>query len=127
VIVLDTHAWIWLTSAPERLCRRARAAIDSDTELLVPAISCWEVAMLVRKSRLELDRDVPIWIRQALAQPRIDPAPLLAESAARAAELDPFHGDPADRPIVATAVHHRAVVLSKDERLRWCDAVDTVW
>jgi PIN domain nuclease of toxin-antitoxin system len=127
VIVLDTHAWIWWTAEPGKLSKRARAAIEVTDELLVPAISCWEVAMLVAKERLELDRDVLVWIRQALAQPKIELAPLVPEIAVRSAALDRFQGDPADRLIVATALHHRAVVASKDERIRECEQVDVVW
>ena len=127
MIVLDTHAWIWWTSAPGRLSKKARAALDSGGELLVAAISCWEVAMLVQKKRLELDRDVLVWIRQALAQPRVDLAALSPEIAVRAAGLGDFHGDPADRLVVATALHHRAVILSKDKRIRSCELVDVVW
>jgi PIN domain nuclease of toxin-antitoxin system len=57
VIVLDTHVWIWWTSSPSSLSKRARAALERDDELLVPAICCWEVGMLVAKKRLELDRE----------------------------------------------------------------------
>ena len=127
MIVLDTHAWIWWTSSPAALSKRARAAIDAGGDLIIPAISCWEVAMLVAKKRLELDRDVLVWLRQALAQPRIELAPLLPEIAARSAALGEFHGDPADRLIVATAIHHRAMLVSKDERVRATDLVDVVW
>lgn len=127
MIVLDTHVWVWWTSSPEKLSRRARSAIDEGGELLVSPISCWEVAMLVTKKRLDLDRDVLVWIRQALAQPRVDLAPLSPDIAVRAASLHGLHGDPADRLIVATALHHRAVVLSKDERIRSSELVDVVW
>jgi PIN domain nuclease of toxin-antitoxin system len=127
VIVLDTHVWIWWTSSPSSLSKRARAALERDDELLVPAICCWEVAMLVAKKRLELDRDVLVWLRQALAQPRIELAPLTVEIAARSAELGEFHGDAADRLIVATAVQQRAVLVSKDERVRSTELVDVVW
>lgn len=127
MILLDTHAWLWWTSSPGKLSRRARAAIDEGDELLVSAISCWEVAMLVAKKRLELDRDVLVWLRQALAQPRIDLEPITPEISVRAANLEAFHGDPADRLIVATAIGRGAVVLSKDERVRSCELVDAVW
>jgi PIN domain nuclease of toxin-antitoxin system len=127
VIVLDTHAWIWWISSPERLSKKARSAIDASNELVVPAICCWEVAMLAAKRRLELDRDVLVWLRQALAQPRIELEPLSPEIAVRSASLDLAHGDLADRMILATALHRRAPLISKDDRLRASREADVVW
>jgi predicted nucleic acid-binding protein len=39
----------------------------------------------------------------------------------------PFHGDPADQIIVATARHERAVLVTKDRNLRRYPHVQTVW
>jgi PIN domain nuclease of toxin-antitoxin system len=128
VIVLDTHVWIWWISAPRKLSLRARRAIDEARELAVSAISLWEVAMLVAKSRLELDRDVGLWMRQALAAPRVLLASLSPEIAARSTKLGrDFHGDPADRLIVATALELNAALVTKDDRLRSFERVVTVW
>jgi PIN domain nuclease of toxin-antitoxin system len=128
VIVLDTHVWIWWISAPRKLSLRARRAIDEARELAVSAISLWEVAMLVAKSRLELDRDVGLWMRQALAAPRVSLASLSPEIAARSTKLGrDFHGDPADRLIVATALELNAALVTKDDRLRSFERVVTVW
>jgi PIN domain nuclease of toxin-antitoxin system len=128
VIVLDTHAWIWWISAPRKLSLHARRAIDEAKEVAVSAISLWEVAMLVAKSRLELDRDVGLWMRQALAVPQVLLAPLSSEIAVRSTKLGrDFHGDPADRLIVATALELDAALVTKDDRMRSWEKVVTVW
>jgi PIN domain nuclease of toxin-antitoxin system len=57
LILLDTHAWVWWNAAPNQLSARARQSIDSSDGIGVSAIRCWEIAMLVAKPRLELDRD----------------------------------------------------------------------
>ena len=57
MIVLDTHAWIWWVAVPDKLSARAHHAIDAAEALGVCAISCWEVAMLVARRRLEFDRE----------------------------------------------------------------------
>lgn len=52
MIVLDTHAWVWFVGDPDRLSRPARAAIQgslSDASIHLSSISCWEVALLVKK------------------------------------------------------------------------------
>jgi hypothetical protein len=56
MILLDTHAWIWWASQSPNLS--AAQAIAQETEIGVAAISCWEVAMLVNKSRLTLRAEV---------------------------------------------------------------------
>jgi len=128
VIVLDTHAWIWSLAEPRKLSARARAAIDRADALGVCAISCWEVAMLVSKQRLRLDRDTLLWIRQALAVPRTELLALTPEVAVASSRLpDDFPGDPADRLIAASALENRAEVVSKDARLQGWGGLATIW
>jgi PIN domain nuclease of toxin-antitoxin system len=129
VILLDTHVWVWWAAeAPRRLSARARHAIAESPSIAVSAISPWEVAMLVAKGRLELDRDVLVWIRQALALPRVTFVPLTPEIAVRSTRLGAgFPGDPADRILVATARELGASLVTKDEILRRAEGVRTVW
>jgi len=53
VILLDTHAWVWFVNGDARLSASAAHAIDRELRVGISAISCWEVATLVRKQRLE--------------------------------------------------------------------------
>jgi PIN domain nuclease of toxin-antitoxin system len=128
VIILDTHAWIWWAAEPARLSKRARGAIDGATQVGVCAVSCWEVAMLVARGRLVLDRDPLAWVEQALALPRAALIPLEPAIAVAAAQLDAsFPGDPADRMIAASALHHRAALVSKDARLHDRPGLRCIW
>ncbi len=129
MIVLDTHAWLWWASDPARLSRPARQAVERADRVGVCAISAWEVAMLVERSRIELDRDVRAWVRQALALERVQPLALGVEAAVEAALLDRerFAGDPADRIIYATARGAGAQLVTKDEALRHFDPARTLW
>jgi PIN domain nuclease of toxin-antitoxin system len=129
VTLLDTHAWIWLAAEPTLLSQRARKAIDKASQALaLSSISCWELAMLVERGRIALDRDPQSWIETSLAEFRIELLPLTPAIAVRSTQLGPgFHGDPADRLIVATALVHSATIVSKDQRLRDYPMVATVW
>ncbi len=92
-------------------------------------ISAWEVALLVARQRIELDREVRTWVRQALAEPGVEALPLTAEVAVSAAllEAEGLPGDPADRMIYATARAHGARLATRDEALRRFDASRTIW
>ena len=83
--------------------------------------------MLVDKARLELDRDVLVWVKQALAQPRCAFLPLTAEIAVAAARLGDEGGDPADRLIAATAISRHVPLVTKDQRLRRSTVLQTIW
>lgn len=126
MIVLDTHVWFWLVTAPERLTRAAVDAIDNADQLGVSAISCLEIAMLVEKGRIQLDRAPLDWLRAALSKPDAALLPIEPEVATLAATLA-MHGDPADRLIVATAMVRGAPLVTKDEAIRGLGFVQTVW
>ncbi|CAN5432567.1 type II toxin-antitoxin system VapC family toxin [soil metagenome] len=128
MIVLDTHAWIWLTSDPARLSATARAAVDDAESIGVCTISCWEVGMLVVAGRIRIDRDPRRWIRLALAVQGTTTLPPSAEIAVSAALLPAtFPGDPADRLIYATAVAHGVRLITRDERISAFDPQRTIW
>ncbi len=129
LIVLDTHAWLWWCSAPERLSHAAGEVIDAADRLGVCTISCWEVAMLTVRGRVELDRDVRAWIAQALALPRARTLELTSAVAVAAGLLEArnFPGDPADRIIYSTAEAVGARLVTSDRRMRDFDPRRTVW
>jgi PIN domain nuclease of toxin-antitoxin system len=128
LIVLDTHTWVWWVSCPDWLSAVARNLIDESEQLAVSPISLWEVATLVRRGRLKLNRDVEIWTRQALARPRLELIPISIDIALQAGGLpESVRGDPADRLIVATALMKRAKLVTKDARLHELQSVTCVW
>ena len=117
MIVLDTHAWLWWQAKSKHLSRRAQSEIEQAKSIGIPAICCWEVAMLVARGRLELDREILVWIKQALIFPKTQLLPLSPEIAISSQRLEDFHSDPADCMIVATALEHQATLISKDRKI----------
>jgi len=128
VIVLDTHAWLWLASAPKLLSPKARAAVERAARIGICPISCWELSAKVARGKLRLDREVRLWVRQALALPRVELLLLDEDIAVLAGQLGrELPGDPADRLIAATAIQLRAELVTKDRVLRACKALRTIW
>lgn len=106
MIVLDTHVWVWWAHDEQQLGPSQLSAIEaSQTDVIgLSAISCWEVAKLVERGRLELSRPVDEWLRLALGYPGIRLIELSPEIAVGSTQLPgKFHRDPADQIIVATA------------------------
>ena len=128
MIVLDTHAWIWWISDPDRLSRRAAREIRVAASVGVSAISCWEFTMLLAKGRIRLDREPLDWMREALAKPHVQLLPLTPAVAVGAMRLDDaLHGDPSDRIIVATAVIEAATLVTRDEKILAYAGVRSIW
>jgi PIN domain nuclease of toxin-antitoxin system len=129
VIVLDTHAWLWWMSSPERLSDDAAASIADATAIGVSTLSAWEVAMLASRGRISLDRDVSLWVKRALAEERVESLAPGVEIALDAGVLDArgFPGDPADRFIYATARAVDAPLITRDARIRAFAPSTTLW
>ena len=126
MIVLDTHALVWLNGEVWRLSASAHEAIRRERELGVSPISLWEVSMLWQYGRLKLDLPLEAWLERACAQPKIRLLPITAAIAARTARLD-IHGDPSDRIIVATALIHQCKLMTVDKTITDAKVVETIW
>lgn len=131
MIVLDTHAWVWVLTDPDKLSKRARQVIEksaSASKAYVSSISVWEVTMLAQRGRLALSRDVEDWLDDAQRLPLFEFVPVDNAIARRSVLLpEPLHADPADRIIVATALVIGARLVTKDQRLVDYPHATTVW
>ena len=126
-VLLDTHIWVWWLTPGSPLSAVEREALDklgAHGEISLAAISLWEAQMLHSKNRLELPVKFAEWIRRAaspdvVAVMSLDTEVVLALDALPAA----FHGDPADRLIVATARAHDLPLATHDAGIRKSRAV----
>ena len=129
-VLLDTHVLLWWQAESDRLSKRAREQITTAGRVLVSPISCWEVAMLIDKQRVSLDRPTAVWVRDLFTS-NVSPADLTPGVAVAAAELVDFHGDPADRFIYATARSLDCPLISQDQAVgryaRKDRSVSVIW
>jgi PIN domain nuclease of toxin-antitoxin system len=122
LLLLDTHAWIWLAiGAKEKfkssLLHKLEEAAQSDL-LRISAITPWEIAVLHRKERLRLAEDPLDWIRSTMRLTRTQLVPMTPEIAVESERLPGlFHGDPADRIIVASTIATDSILVTADRRI----------
>lgn len=121
LLLLDTHAWLWLVQGEQQFSDENLALIEQaarEARLRVSSISIWEVAMLEVKGRIALSLDCHTWVQQALAAPGLDLLTLEPDILIDSSRLPgAFHGDPADRIIVATARARGACLLTRDGKI----------
>lgn len=119
MLLLDTHVLVWLDEGNPRLGKIALQTIIealSSGQLGVATISFWEVAMLVEKQRLTMQTELDVW-RSDLLRTGLLEVPLRGTTAIRAGQLQLFHGDPADRMIVASAIENGATLMTADTKI----------
>ena len=119
-LLLDTHIWIWSHTAPERLGKRATAALgDESNTLWLSPISIWEFLLLGEQGRLKVQgRSSPsAWVDEALSRAPMHDAPLTREVAIRSRGVGIDHQDSADRFLAATASVYDLTLVTADERL----------
>jgi PIN domain nuclease of toxin-antitoxin system len=129
-VLLDTHIWVWWLTPGSPLSRAERDALDAIAgrrELFLPAISLWEVQVLHAKRRFKPPLPFAEWLARAADDRVISVLPLGAEVIFALDALPAsFHGDPADRLIVATARAHAMLLATHDAAIRRSRAVK-IW
>jgi PIN domain nuclease of toxin-antitoxin system len=122
LVLLDTHIWVWYVEGDRaRFSPRIEPVVEAAVErgdLLVSAISVWELAQLDTLGRLELSLDVRVWVARALAFPGVrlkGISPAIAIESTRLPGAP--HRDPADRMLIATARLTGATLVTCDTRV----------
>jgi len=128
VILLDTHALLWLMLDDAKLGREARQHIDlawRDHAIAVSSATFWEMSMLCARGRIELPMEPEEWRLELLRLGILD-IPIDSEIAVASQSLSNFHRDPADRFIVATCLKGRTLVTSDRKILQWPGKLDRI-
>jgi PIN domain nuclease of toxin-antitoxin system len=127
VIVADTHTWIWWLSNRSLLSATARQTLASET-IAVSPMTFWEVAMHAQRRRIQLDGPTLSWLVEAVERSGTIVLEMSIEVAVLAGTLQSDRvRDPVDRIVVATAMHHRLPLVTKDGDIRAAALVETIW
>lgn len=115
MIVLDTHIWVnWIVGGNGALPQSVVNAMSAESHLAISAISCFEVALLVKRGRLTLPLPLAEWLIEATVNSGVESLPITCEIASQSVAITDIHRDPADRIIIATAIVHDAKLASID-------------
>ena len=129
MILLDTHALIWLASQPEKLSKKAREAIrgaGQEGGVAISAITLWELAWLATHGRLDITGTAEAFVAKITSRTAI--RPITVKIAVLANQFPPIYSsDPCDRLIGATALEEGIALVTKDRRIRDSRQVKTIW
>ncbi len=130
VIVCDTNVLIFdalggkpLSAAVLRALNRATQA----AEVACSDISLWEMGQLIANGRIRVKAEPREAIELMLSKRNVRILPIDADIAVTAAGLLSGRTDPFDRIIAATALVHRATLISADDRLHGIPGLKTIW
>ena len=118
-LLLDTHIWIRYIEGDPSLKPGAVRLIESmrsKGRAFVSVISIWELALLVRKKKLDLPFSVEQWVKRALELPGIQLQAFTPQIAIESVQLpDSLNRDPSDRILVATARTQGFTLMTRDK------------
>ncbi len=122
-LLLDTHVWLWMVAAPNRLRPETRALLQRrDTTLYLSAASAWEMAIKHHLGKLPLPEHPRDFVPPRLLRDGVLSLQVDMRHALEVSGLPDHHNDPFDRILVAQARCEQLTLLTADEELTAYDA-----
>lgn len=117
-LLLDSHALLWALHSPGKLTPAARRAIEEGSNaVFFSAASVWEIAIKSGKRLLKIEDG----LLEAIREVGFVELPVRAAHAWEVKSLQPIHGDPFDRLLVAQARIERLTLVTRDQFLAGYD------
>lgn len=116
-LLLDTHAFLFAISAPERLSPAVRSALeDPSITRWVSAVSLWEIAVRIQIGKLALPSE-PEFYHEHLRRMHASVLPVEARHTFELMRLPLLHRDPFDRLLIAQARTDGLLFVTRDSAL----------
>lgn len=128
VIVVDTQTIVWWLQGSKRLSRLAARTIQSEDEIAIPDICCWEIGQLVIRGRVRFTAPLAGVLEELLSEPGLFLQPITPAIGFRASGLSLNRAmDPADQIVAATALEMDLPLVTSDARLQQFPGLRTIW
>ena len=116
--LLDTHIWLWAATEPHKLSSEVHRLLSNpEVDRFLSPVSLWEFSVLVEKKRFALKEDFGVWVQRTIADLKLQEIPLNWRVAYELRFILPYHKDPADRFLVATAVAFDLTLITSDQKM----------
>ncbi|MGE3535864.1 MAG: type II toxin-antitoxin system VapC family toxin [Candidatus Tectimicrobiota bacterium] len=114
-VLLDTHAFIWWNSDPNKLSPRARAACEDRTNVVLFSVaSAWEMQIKRQLGKLDLRLSLTEVIASQQQTNDIQVLPVALGHVLALQNLPAHHKDPFDRLFIAQVNVEEAVLIGHD-------------
>jgi PIN domain nuclease of toxin-antitoxin system len=117
--LLDTHVVIWSQEQLENIGTTTLAILeDTANDIYISPVSTLEIARLIQLRQISLRGKLKNWIEAAARNLLAHTIEVSHAIAMKAYDLtEPFHKDPADRLLVASAGIHELTMITADEKI----------
>jgi PIN domain nuclease of toxin-antitoxin system len=127
-LLLDTHAYVWALTDPDRLSGRARDAIKTPSNaLFVSAATTWEMAIKYRAGKWPEAEILLAQHDDLTSRLGAHSLEISAADAIRAGSLDWDHADPFDRMLAAQSLLHQTALLTRDTAFGELRGLTVIW
>ncbi len=117
-LLLDTHIFLWLNSAPEKLPASAeRACCDPTNKLFLSLVSPWEIQIKQQLGKLQLQADLSDLIQTQRNENNLQILPIELDHIYALSHLPYHHNDPFDRLLIAQAQVESMTLVTVDKKI----------
>lgn len=126
-VLLDTCTFIWLTSQPQLLSRKAKKFLtEHRNEFCLSDVTALEIGLKYGKDKIRLPQPPRTWVEQQIELWNMNTVAIDRLVMWRSTELPFHHSDPFDRLLIATAIEHGFTIVTPDPAIKQYP-VSTYW
>jgi len=126
-LLLDTHAFIWWDSSPEKLPQTVLEHLEAPTHvILLSLVSVWEMQIKIQLRKLRLAQTLEHMVKSQSENNGISILPIGLEHILTLERLLPHHRDPFDRLLISQAMTEEATLVTRDDAFA-AYGIDLLW